>query len=358
MRIRPKSARFSNIAGVFLLCALTLIASGCGKKLFPKPSGGESAPKVGDFRALVVPRAVELSWTVPAGEQASGLRYSIVRSELAWDSRNCPDCPGSAQHEVQSIEAATAANLVSPADRRLSWVDPNVAVRHAYRYQVSVLDGSGTPVSLSNPAIAKVYPSPAAAANVAAAAQQQGVLVRWKPINRDVDGHQIQGDLSFHVERQAGGKNWAKVSPSLIKGNSFLDQSVASDQDYSYRVIPVLFVDNATILGEPSPAVLVKSPEMVLPPPPAKVWIVPAKGALEIRWSDSDGKHGGYHVYRREGKEIIRLTANPVQHPPFMDAGVKKGATYFYAVSAVSAAAGHKEGLLSKWTEVRNLLME
>ena len=81
-------------------------------------------------------------------------------------------------------------------------------------------------------------------------------------------------------------------------------------------------------------------------------------GPLEIHWTESDGKNGGYHVYRREGKEIIRLTASPVQHPPFVDHGAKKGSTYSYAVSAVSTQADHKEGLLSKWTEVRNLLME
>jgi hypothetical protein len=41
-----------------------------------------------------------------------------------------------------------------------------------------------------------------------------------------------------------------------------------------------------------------------------------------------------------------------------VDQGAKKGATYSYAVSAVSAQADHKEGLLSKWTEVRNLITE
>ncbi|MCE5336247.1 MAG: hypothetical protein LLG06_16820 [Desulfobacteraceae bacterium] len=358
MRIRSKSAFYMDILCTFSICTLMLFTSGCGKKLFPKPSGGEAAPQVRDFQAVAMPRAVELSWTVPSPEQTADLRYSIVRTELPWDSRNCMDCPGTSQHEVQSIDAATAAKMVSPADRRLKWADPNVVVRHAYRYQVAVSDASGTPISMSNPIVAKVYPSPAAPANVAAATQQQGVLIRWKPVNKDSEGHNVQGDLSFRVERMSDGKGWEKASPAPVKGNTFLDQLIASDQNYSYRVVPVLFIENSSILGEPSQVVLVKSPEMVLPPPPAKVWIVPAKGALEIRWTESDGKNGGYHVYRREGKEIIRMTANPVQHPPFIDQGAKKGATYFYAVSAVAGTADHKEGLLSKWTEVRNLLAE
>ena len=94
------------------------------------------------------------------------------------------------------------------------------------------------------------------------------------------------------------------------------------------------------------------------PPPPGKVWITPAHGALEIHWTESDVNTAGYNVYRKEGKgeEIIRLNANPVQHQPFVDHGVKKGGVYYYAVSAVSARGDHKEGLASKWVEVRNLL--
>jgi hypothetical protein len=96
----------------------------------------------------------------------------------------------------------------------------------------------------------------------------------------------------------------------------------------------------------------------VPPPPPGKVWITPAHGALEIHWTESDGNTAGYNVYRKEGngEEIIRLNANPVQHQPFVDHGVKKGGVYSYAVSAVSAQGDHKEGLASKWVEVRNLL--
>lgn len=122
--------------------------------------------------------------------------------------------------------------------------------------------------------------------------------------------------------------------------------------------MPVLFLENTQIFGESSPVVMARAPETLLPPPPNSIWVVPAKGALEIRWTESDGKVGGYHVYRREGKEIIRLTSSPIQHPPFVDHGVKRNATYFYAVSAVSAQAENKEGLLSKWAEMRNLLTE
>jgi hypothetical protein len=195
--------------------------------------------------------------------------------------------------------------------------------------------------------------------NLVAMTQPQGILLQWKPVLKDLEGKDLQGtSVSFRVERLFDEKSWQKAAPSYVKGNSYYDQSVAPEHGYTYRIVPVLFADDVYIFGEPSANVSAKGPESMPPTPPSKVWIIPAQGGLEINWTESDGKNSGYHVYRREGKEIIRLTATPVQHPPFLDKGAKKGLTYFYAVSAVSSQADHKEGLLSKWTEVRNLLPE
>jgi hypothetical protein len=249
---------------------------------------------------------------------------------------------------------------VKPApDGKFRWIDTDVSYRRAFRYEISVIDDKGASLSISNPAIAKVYPGPAAPVNLVAMTQPQGILLQWKPVLKDLEGKDLQGtSVSFRVERLFDEKSWQKAAPSYVKGNSYYDQSVAPEHGYTYRIVPVLFADDVYIFGEPSANVSAKGPESMPPTPPSKVWIIPAQGGLEINWTESDGKNSGYHVYRREGKEIIRLTATPVQHPPFLDKGAKKGLTYFYAVSAVSSQADHKEGLLSKWTEVRNLLPE
>ncbi len=354
MRILADSAKYKCL-GIISICVLSIILSGCGKKLFPKHIGEAPPPQVSDLRAQVMLRSVELSWSpIPAGDKA--VAYSILRSELKWENRGCLECPAPDQHQVQKIDIA-AAKAVS--DGKFRWTDNDVSYRRALRYQVAVLDDKGNQLSLSNPAIAKVYPGPAAPVNVTAAIQPQGVLLSWKPVLKDLEGNNLDAaSVSFRVERSSGEKAWEKASPSPVKGNSYYDQAIASEQSYSYRVVPVLNIDETSIYGEPSSTILVKAPEAMAPPPPDKVWITPGRGALEIHWTESDGKNSGYHVYRREGKEIIRLTASPVEHQPFVDHGAKKGATYFYAVSAVSAGPDHKEGLLSKWTEVKNLLME
>ena len=351
------SSRHIGLMGMILVIMLSTLISGCGRKMFPKPEGEAPPPQITDLAAQVVSRSVDLSWTIPAAGSSGGTRYSIMRAELKWENRNCVECPSPNQVEVHSINPASASAL--PAESgKLRWTDTNILPHRAYRYQVALKDSTGNPVTLSNAVIAKVFPAPAPPVNVAAATQPQGILLNWKGVSKDTEGQNLQGDLVFRVERLVADRGWEKASPTQIKGNSYLDQTIASEQNYSYRVIPVLVIDNTTIFGEPSSVVLARAPETLLPPPPAKVWIVPAKGALEIRWTESEGKNAGYHVYRREGKEIIRLTANPVSHPPFMDKGAKKNVTYHYAVSAVSPQADHKEGLLSKWSEMRNLLME
>jgi len=352
MQILPDSAKHKCL-GIIFICVLSAIISGCGQKIFPKPRGAAPPPQVADLRVQVVPRSVELSWSPLAAETAKGFGYSILRAELKWENRNCLECPVPDQKQVQSIDAASAK---PGADGKLHWSDTNISYHHAYRYQIAVVDAKGSYLSLSNAAIAKVYAGPVAPINVTAVTQPQGIFIQWKPVLKDLEGTNLDpASVFFRVERLAGEKGWERASPNLVKGNSYYDQAVAPEQSYSYRVVPVLSIDEVYIYGEPSSTIVAKGPESLPPPPPDRVWITPAHGVLEIHWTESDGKVAGYHVYRKEGKEIIRLTASPVQHPPFVDKGAKKGATYFYAVSAVSSQADHKEGLLSKWVEVRNL---
>jgi len=355
MRILSDSAKHKYLA-IISICVLSVIISACGVKKFPRPLGVGPPPQVNDLRAQVIPRSVELSWSPVAVGADTRIGYSIMKSELKWENRNCLECPPPEQQLVHNIDAAA----VKPGgDGRLRWVDTNVSYRRAFRYQITVTDEKGNPLSLSNPAIAKVYPGPAAPVDLTAVTQPQGIMIQWKPALKDIEGNNIDAlSESFRVERLSGEKGWEKASPTLVKGNAYLDQSVAPGQSYSYRVVPALYTDEVYVLGDPSSTAQAKGPESVLPPPPDRVWITPAHGALEIHWTETDGKTGGYHVYRREGKEIIRLTATPLAHPPFVDQGAKKGATYSYAVSAVSAQADHKEGLLSKWIEVRNLITE
>lgn len=340
--------------GIIFLCALSAVMlSGCGRKMFPHPIGAPPPPQVNDLSARVKPRAVEISWTPIVAAAARGIHYSIMKSDISWEKRNCLECPPSTQQQVESIDASAAQP--GPGGR-LHWTDPDVALHRAYRYQVALVNDHGISVSLSNPVIAKIYPGPVAPVDVTATTQPRGILIRWKQAPSDLAGNPIKPeDLSFRVQRRSGAGGWEDVSP-LVKGDAYYDQQIAPGQGYTYRIAPVRYIDEENVYGEPSREISTRGPHSVLPPPPGKVWVTPGQGGVEVHWSEGGVKTAGFYVYRKQGKQIVRLTANPVLHPPFVDRGVGRKRGYLYAVSAVSTLPRHKEGLLSGWVAVGNLL--
>jgi hypothetical protein len=262
------------------------------------------------------------------------------------------------QQEVQIIDPARPAPAVREGNT-FAWVDKAVSAQRAYRYQVVLRDPKGQVLSSSNTSVAKVIAPPPALKNLAAATEQRGIMLQWKPgIVKTTKGSFSPGETEFLVERHGPEGVWGKLSATSVRGNSFLDSGVASNQTYDYRVTPVYLFEDTLILGEPSVFLQAKAPEALPPLPPGTVWVIPIKGALEVHWLKSEGQVEGYHVYRREGKDIIRLTATPVQNPPYVDQTVRKDVVYAYAVSAVSNQAGQREGLLSKWAEIRSLMLD
>ena len=352
MRVLPDFAKHGRF-GIILICAFSAAIAGCGRKMFPHPMGTPPPPRIDDLGGRVEPRAVELSWTPVSAAAARSIHYSILKSDISWEKRNCLECPPTAQLPVRSMDAATAKP--SP-DGKLRWVDPGVCTRQAYRYQIALIDDRGITLSLSNPVIAKIYPGPVAPVDLTAMTQPRGVLLQWKQAPKDIEGKHIDvSALSFRVQRLSGADTWKDISP-LVKGEAYYDQQAAPGENMTYRVVPVRSMDEENVYGEPSASVSVAGPQSAPPPPPGRVWITPAHAGLEVHWIEDEVKTAGYYVYRKQGKEIVRLTASPVLRPPFTDSGVRQGETYYYAVSAVSNLPSHEEGLLSKWVEVRNLL--
>lgn len=352
------SRRFGSLAPILIL---GLLLSGCGNKTLPKPISKEAPPQLTNLNTRVEARGVELSWSMSnipeAGSNVLPLRLSVRRAELGWESRGCLDCPAPNQQEILSIDPLHPEPALFQ-DHNLLWVDGNVSFHHAYRYQLVLLDKNSAVIAESNPSIAKVVPPPALPTNLHAATEPQGIILHWRAPTKDVQGRPLQGELQFLIERLAPGGTWEKISPVPIKGLTFMDPAVAAAQTYDYRVIPMLLFEGTPVIGAPALIRQVKAPNALPPPPPKTVWVVPSEGALEVHWTESEGKVAGYHVYRREGKEITRLTANPIQHPPYLDRAIKKNVIYYYAVSAVSAKADHREGLLSKWVEIKSLSLE
>jgi hypothetical protein len=359
----PAVARGFGMKHFPALCLALLLLGGCGNKAFPRMMTGAPPPQIKDLQAQVRSKAVELSWSVPEGlkDASKGKEpayvFVILKTEPKWENRNCLDCPTPTEEEVAVINPS----LPEPAKvegNRLVWTDRSVSSQRVYRYKIAIHDQKKRTISASNAALAKVVPPPGPLKNLMAVTQTKGILLQWKAPTRDDQGAALQGDLFFLVERRTQEGAWEKVSSVHLRGNSFLDTAVASNQSYSYRVTPYVIFEDTSVLGETATSQQVQAPQALPPPPPSRVWVIPSKGALEVHWIESEGKAGGYHVYRKEGKEIIRLTGSPIQKAPYLDRAVKRNVAYEYAVSAVGTQPDQQEGLLSKWSETRSLMFE
>lgn len=359
-----RTAGHSCGAGLVPVLLLGLALSGCGLKTYPKPISLDQIPHIQDLRTQVRLKAVEVAWSLPAelteALKETPFRLVVVKAELNWGNRNCLDCPTPSQQEVQILDPANPAPAVREGSTFV-WLDTVVSPQHAYRYQILVRDRNHHQLSTSNPSVVKVIAPPPPLKNLASGSDQRGIALHWKAgAAKSTSGTPAPGEMQFMIERHGAEGGWEKLTTAPVSGATFLDSAVAGGQTYDYRVTPVYLFEESLILGEPSVFRQAKAPDAVPPPPPGNVWVIPVKGALEVHWLKSEGKVGGYHIYRREGKDIIRLTGAPVQSPPFIDQSVKKNVVYSYAVSAVSTQKtpnGHREGLLSKWAEIRSLMI-
>lgn len=351
-----------SILALLVLVPLTATGlTGCGKKTYPRPLSQLFKPDIKDLQAKVTSNGVEVSWSIPEGiregEKRALHHFNLYKSEIKWEDRSCAECPPVRQDEALRLE------LVAPQPAKLEgntmvWLDTRAAKNHAYRYYVTLIGKREREIARSNVVMAKVLPAPAPLKELQVNTTPQGIMLQWKSPTKDVDGQPLQGEIQYTIERRPPNGPWEKLSTVPIKASNFLDKSIASNLSYDYRVTPLTVSEGTSVAGEPALFARAQAPGSVPPPPPKSVWAIPGKGGIEVQWTESDGKNAGYHVYRKEGKEITRLTDKPIEKAPYFDRAIKHNVQYSYAVSAVNAQPDHKEGLLSKWVEIRSLMTE
>ena len=351
----------SALALTLLLPIATTVLVGCGKKIYPRPLSQLFKPDLKELQAKVTSRGVELTWSIPenirGGEKRELHHFILYKSEIKWEDRGCSECPPLRQEEDLRIELA-APQPARIDGNNMVWLDTKAAKNRAYRYSVALFGKKQRELARSKPVAVKVLPAPAPLKDLQVSTTAQGIMLQWKSPNKDVEGQPLQGEIQYAIERRPPNGQWEKLSTVPIKANNFLDKSIASNLTYEYRVTPMIVFEGISVSGEPALFAHAQAPGSVPPPPPKSVWAIPGKGGIEVQWTESDGKNAGYHVYRKEGKDITRLTDTPIQKAPYFDRSVKRNVVYSYAVSAVNPQPDQKEGLLSKWVEIRSLMLE
>ncbi|ROQ92261.1 fibronectin type III domain-containing protein [Desulfosoma caldarium] len=339
-----------------LMLALVFAAGTCGKKTPPRPLGPDKPPQVVDIRAEIVEGHVQLTWPIPEifheKKRPGDFVFVVQREHTDLQRAQCPECPSEAVRTLARIDPSSQGPWRVEQDR-VQWTDTSTQENAVYRYWIGIMDNRERMLSLSVPVRVQVSAPPKPLKKLETRADAHGVLVRWNAPTAEIKGPNSQ--VSFLIERRQKGLDWEALNPEFFQGNSYLDTSVQPQEYYQYRVRPMRRALDADVLGPWTESAFIQTPEKVPPPPPTTVWAVPSGENMEVYWAECSVPVSGYHVYRRDGKTIVRLTADPLHKPPFVDTKVKPDKVYSYAVSSVSSDVPYKEGLLSKWVEVRHV---
>ncbi len=194
---------------------------------------------------------------------------------------------------------------------------------------------------------------PAAATDLTLQQQGEGLLVRWRLPQSNLDGSPLTDLAGFRVYRTAFDPDrdcpdcrhdwplWRRVeldylqAGQLYRGELLLpDRDLDIRQSYGYRVVPF------NRWGQDGPAV--EASQNLLPPPPAPsgMQVRRAEDHLVLSWEEPDLAEGteklGYRIYRRRpGQAFGAAPLNPVllTKPFFEDRNFEPGArSYVYGV--------------------------
>lgn len=155
------------------------------------------------------------------------------------------------------------------------------------------------------------------------------ILVSWLVTSADGDG--------FIVERSDGvGLAWGEVGRTAAGVLSYNDATVATDDEYFYRVRAFRLQGSEACESAASDAIA------VLSRPTAPVDLshaFPEAGSVTLTWSDANDHESGYRIERSEGggsfAEIASLGADVTT---FTDSGRSASTTYEYRVYAFNAS--------------------
>ena len=130
-----------NLSVFILLCCLSLLLGGCGKKGPPKPPIKKELPKVNNLQAVVADSGVRITWALDSrDEEVAG--FKLYRSKPQPEINDCPGC----QRDFEIITTIR----VRRGDTRFEVVDPDIDGKGDFYYKVTPFDKKDRPGPDSN----------------------------------------------------------------------------------------------------------------------------------------------------------------------------------------------------------------
>jgi hypothetical protein len=333
--------------------ALAAGVAGCGTPGAPQPPSLDLPDRVTNLAATRTGNQISLTWKMPKKNTdklllKGDVNVRVCRKEDAGPCQLAGGslllAPGADGHFAETLPAA----LATGAPRAL-------------RYVVELKNRSGRSAGLSNAALVAAGEAPAPVTNLTAEVRKAGVVLRWKPDEKNLAVRLHRLLMNPPASKSKEGLMAPTPEPVeqdlLVEAGSqgrALDKSVRFGEDYEYRAQRVIPLEadgqKLELDGEFSQPVRVEVKDVFPPGVPRGLAAVAAQGengdgpAIDLSWQpNTEADLAGYIVYRREDDGAWQRISppQPVVGPAFHDPQVLPGHSYHYEVSAIDQG-GHE----------------
>ena len=359
--MNPKTQRRHLLLALCTVaCAVALTA--CGKVGAPQPPIARAPSRPSQLSAVQVGAVVRLTWSAPALDLRENEPSAVRRADvyrLRQLRTETPATIGDVLEEEADIigflDYDTLKTQLQADGRvlfedRLDLTQSAVLTNTRLQYAVRFVDGRGRPLPFSN--IVSVEPVPGIArppSALAAAQQQDQVVLSWAPPTENIDGTVPAQVIGYNVYRAKpnAASLGRPINDQPLEAPRFVDRNFLYLTPYVYVVRSVSQGPDATVESSDSERLEVTPRDTFRPSAPTNVTVASAGSVISLFWpTNPEPDVVGYFVSRAEGAESAtwaRVADKPLTRTTFRDDRVRTGTRYFYRVTAVDRYGNESE---------------
>jgi hypothetical protein len=330
-----------RVAAALMLPPLLMMA-GCGLPSAPQPPSLKLPEPVTDLTAARYGDQVRLNWTMP---KRTTDKVILNGAQQAHICRRVETGPRQTVAD-QAFNPDSPAEFVDHLPPELTTGSPKILA-----YTVDLVNHAGHSAGPSNTAVTAAGAPPPPVDGLTAAAQPDGVVLRWHPAG---------GDQLLRIHRvlvpTPGAQKASQVAGSPappeqtleVTGadqGQALDRNAALNHTYRYSAERVLRLTldgkSFEVLSKPSETITINARDVFPPATPRDLQAVadPEARAIDLSWAPNTERDiAGYVVYRRDtasAAAAARISPPNEVAPSLRDSNPLPGHRYAYSVSAV-----------------------
>lgn len=325
--------------------ASLLFLGSCGYKDHPVPPDTVVPEAIEDLRYETDEKGVTLTWSYPMetirGTEIEDLSsFELYRAEVPLKDY-CANCPIPFADPVEQPGGLTTEDGKA---RIAIFTMANLKPGYKYFFKVRSRTSWFAESADSN-IVTFIWQIPARAPEgLTATVGNKQITLNWQPVTMLRDGNPVSVPLQYQIMRSSAGKKMEKIG--LVEGGTtFVDQSIALKEKYTYQVQTQMLVGKEVVTGGMS-TVSTLSADITPPEPPTGVTAIETDMGIKVLWEKSGTEAlSGYRVYRRtaDSQEPVLVGEVEPVYTLFVDTERKQGQRYYYSVTALDQGSPANE---------------